>query len=87
MEDGDCFGVSLGEADIELDEDDGEDSMVAVRRRGLRAVTVDAIAARSLPASWRQYVAHRMQAGGQLMLRLRVRRSTIDDYSPSPTKR
>ena len=45
VEDGEHLGVPLGEADIELDEDDGEESMGAVSRRGLRAVTVDAIAA------------------------------------------
>ena len=45
VDDGDCLGVSLGEAEIEFEEDEGEESMVRVRSSaGLRALTVDDIA-------------------------------------------
>lgn len=72
VEDGDCLGVSLGEAEMEFEVDEGEESMVMVRssaaRRGL---AVDDMVKVPSVGGWRKQRSRRgleEVVEGQLML-------------------
>ena len=55
MEDGDCLGVSFGEAEMELEDDDGmEESMVLARSSaGRRGLTVGDMMKMPMFGVWR----------------------------------